>query len=71
MTKQVHQAHLFQDIMKGTEEQTISLRLDQHILTLKMIPVMKICLLQMTHLLRAALKMLKIRMMHVKIKLSI
>jgi len=71
MTKQVHQAHPFQEIMKGTEEQTISLRIDQHILTLNMTPVMKICLLQMTHLLRTALKMLKIRMMHVKIKLSI
>lgn len=71
MTKQVHQAHLFQDIMKGAEEQTISLRIDQHILTLKMTPVMKICLLQMTRLLRTALKMLKFRMMHVKIKLSI
>lgn len=68
MTKQAHQAHLFQHIMKGTEEQTISLRIDQHILTLKMTPVMKICLLQMTHLLRTALKTLKTRMTHVKIK---
>lgn len=71
MTKQVHQAHPFQEIMKGTEEQTISLRVDQHILTLQMTPVMRSCLLQMTHLLRPALKMLEIRMMHVKIKLSI
>lgn len=59
MTKQAYQAHLFQKIMKGTEEQTISLRIDQHILTLKMTPVMKICLLQMIHLLRTVLKMWK------------
>lgn len=44
MTKQVHQAHPFQEIMKDTEEQTIFLRTDHHILTLRMTPLMKICL---------------------------